>query len=648
VNRKIAVGERLKRNSKRTTVNCVRRDESIDIVSLSCMKSLLEIYRYTFSYRYQAIMTIVFNLLFVIFNLLSLILFIPFLQIIFQTDAIKDRIPKPDYNGGFIEFFKYCKESYNYFMQEMAAKDPKDALLFVCVTVFAAFLLKGIFRYGAIWHQSQLRMAVVRDIKDKLFAKALRLPLSYYTEERKGDLMARMNSDVGEIEIAVVSMLELVFREPFAILTSVLTLVYISPKLTLISFILLPLSAFVISRIGRSLKRTAKAGQEQMGLVYSSMDESLGGIRVIKAFNAIEYTKRKFGSINLRYQQLITKAFRKRDLSPPLNEVLGSGVMICLVWFGGIMILDGQSGLTGEDFIAFIIVFSQLLRPIQGIATSMANLNKAKPSQDRINEVLDTEETILERAGAKPLEVFKEGLEVDHVSFRYKEEFVLKNIRFSLKRGKTIALVGESGSGKSTIADLLPRFYDVTEGAIRIDGVDIREYKLEDLHRHIGIVSQESILFNDTVRNNIAFGLDDAPIEQVIEAAKIAHAHDFILNLDLGYDTPIGERGNKLSGGQKQRLSIARAVMKNPSILILDEATSALDTESEKIVQGALDELMKDRTTLIIAHRLSTVINADEILVLSKGKIIEQGTHAELLALKGNYFNLCSLQGIHS
>jgi subfamily B ATP-binding cassette protein MsbA len=302
--------------------------------------------------------------------------------------------------------------------------------------------------------------------------------------------------------------------------------------------------------------------------------------------------------------------------------------------------------LTGEKFIAFIIVFSQLLRPIQGIATSVGNLNKAMPSLDRINEILNTEETIEQQDGAIPLTTFDHSIEIDNVWFRYKDEMVLQDVSFSLKRGKTIALVGESGSGKSTIADLLPRFYDVTRGAIRIDGHDIRTYQLEDLHKHIGIVSQESILFNDTVRSNIAFGMDDAPLEKIMEAARIAHAHEFIINMENGYDSVIGERGNKLSGGQKQRLSIARAIMKNPSILILDEATSALDTESEKIVQGALDELMKDRTSLIIAHRLSTVKNADEILVLSKGKIAERGTHQELLDKKGLYHNLCSLQGI--
>lgn len=532
-------------------------------------------------------------------------------------------------------------------MQEMVKEDPKEALFFVCGAVLIAFFLKNLARYGAIWHQSQLRMAVVRDVKDSIFSKAMKLPLSFYTEERKGDLMSRMSSDVGEIEIAVVAILELIYREPFAIIITVGSLLYISPQLTLISFILLPVSAFVISRIGKSLKRTAKQGQEQNGIVFSTIEEALGGIKIIKAFNAIPFMVERFRKINLRHQQLITRTFRKKDLSPPLNEFLGAAVMICLVWFGGVMILDKDvNSLTGEGFITFIIVFSQLLRPIQGIATAVGNLNKAEASRDRINSILDTDEHIYEAEKPKTLDGLKRDIRLENVSFKYKDEWVLKNIHFDLKRGKTIALVGESGSGKSTIADLLPRFYDVNEGAIYIDDINIKEYGLEDLHRNIGIVSQESILFNDTVRNNIAFGRDDVSMELIVKAAKIAHADSFIEQLENGYDTVIGERGNKLSGGQKQRLSIARAVLKDPSILILDEATSALDTESERIVQVALDELMKDRTSLIIAHRMSTIINADEILVLSKGQIIERGKHQDLIALGGTYANLCGLQGI--
>jgi subfamily B ATP-binding cassette protein MsbA len=612
------------------------------------MKDILEIYRYTFSYKGRAILVIFCNLMFVIFNLLSLVLFIPFLQLIFKPAQKVPDVIEPTWNGGFLDFFSYAKDYYNFFMQKMVNEDPKQALLFVCVSVFMAFFLKNLFRYGAVWHQSELRMAVVRDIRNKLFLKALILPLSYHSDERKGDLMSRMNSDVGEIEIAVVSILELIYREPIAIIINVGTLIYLSPQLTLISFVLLPVSAFVISRIGKSLKRTAKAGQEQMGLLFSSIEEGLGGIRIIKAFNAIGQVYGAFEKVNLTHQKLITKTFRKRDLSPILNETLGAGVMMCLVWFGGSMILQTNEKqlLTGEVFITFVIVFSQLLRPIQGISSNITYLNKAKASLDRINEVLDADERIYELPQPVKLPELRSGVRYENVSFKYKDEFVLKNIDLNIPKGKTIALVGESGSGKSTLGDLLPRFYDVTEGTIYFDEIPITDCSLSDLRDHIGIVSQESILFNASVKDNIAFGMQGASMEEIIEAAKIANAHDFIMQLEDDYNTVIGERGNKLSGGQKQRLNIARAILKNPNILILDEATSALDTESEKIVQDALDHLMKDRTSIIIAHRLSTVLNADEIIVLSKGEIKERGTHKVLMALKGIYYNLCSLQGI--
>jgi subfamily B ATP-binding cassette protein MsbA len=603
------------------------------------MKEFLEIYRYTFTYRGRAILVIVSNLLFVIFNLISLVLFIPVLQLIFEPTEKVPELIEPHFSGNVLDSFSYIKDSYNYFMQKMVNEDPKDALLFVCISVFAAFFLKNLFRYAAVWHQSELRMAVVRDVRNKLFSKAMNLPLSFYSNERKGDLMARMNSDVGEIEIAVISVLEIVYREPIAIIINIAMLVYLSPQLTLISFILLPISAFVISRIGKSLKKTAKSGQEQMGIVYSSIDENLSGIRIIKAFNAIDQVYKAFKLINLKHQQLITKTFRKKDLSPILNETLGAGVMLCLVWFGGVMILEAQNDavLTGKVFLTFIIVFSQLLRPIQGIATNMAFLTKARASQDRINEILNTDERIYEVENPTALTELKTGI-------RY--EYVLKNINLTIGKGKTIALVGESGSGKSTLGDLLPRFYDVNEGSIFFDNIPITDCSILDLRNHIGVVSQESILFNTSVRDNIAFGMPNATLQEIENAARIANAHDFIMNLETGYDTNIGERGNKLSGGQKQRISIARAVLKNPTILILDEATSALDTESEKLVQDALDKLMKDRTSIIIAHRLSTIRNADEIVLLSKGEIKERGTHDELIQLKGMYYNLCSLQGI--
>lgn len=613
------------------------------------MKEIFEIHKYAFTYKMTAVLVIVCNLLFTIFNIISLILFIPFLQIIFLDPEEKvQKVVEPIYSGGFIEFFKYISEYYNYFMQSMVAEDPKKALLFVCLSVISAFFLKNFFRYGAVYHQSQMRMAVVRDIRNKLFDKALHLPLSFYSEERKGDIMSRMNSDVGEVEVAVVSVLELVYREPISIVIHISVLLYWSPSLTLFSFILLPISALVISRIGKSLKKTAKEGQHQMGVLNSAIEEGLGAIRIIKAFNAIPEVLNGFKKINLKHQQLITKTFRKKDLSSPLNETLGAFVMVCIVWFGGSMILDadGTSNLTGEKFIAFIVVFSQLLRPIQGISNSIGYMNKTKASIDRINTILNTDEKIHEVENPIKLKELTKGLTFNNVSFKYKDEYVLKNINFTIPKGKTYALVGESGSGKSTISDLLPRFYDVVEGEILFDDVNIRQAAIRDLRSHIGIVSQESILFNETAKNNICFGTNEASEEQIVAAAKIANAHDFIMNLENGYDTNIGERGNKLSGGQKQRMSIARAVLKDPSIMILDEATSALDTESEKLVQDALDKLMQERTSLVIAHRLSTIRNADQIIVLSKGEIKEMGTHDDLISKKGLYFNLCSMQGI--
>jgi subfamily B ATP-binding cassette protein MsbA len=616
-------------------------------LTFGAMKDFFEIYRYTFKYKSRAILVIIFNLLFVIFNLLSLILFIPFLQLIFQTNSLVEKLDAPEWNGSFTGLFSYAKDAYNYFMNEMIQNDPKQALLFVCVSVFVAFLLKNIFRYGAIWHQSELRMAVVRDLRANLFHKALHLPLNFYTNERKGDLISRMNSDVGEIEVAVVSILELIYREPVALIINIATLVYLSPSLTLISFILLPISAFVISRIGKSLKRTARQGQEQMGMLVSSIEEGLGGIRIIKAFNGVQQVFGAFQKINLTHQKLITKAFRKRDLSPLLNETLGAGVMLCLVWFGGSMILDNtNNSLTGEVFITFVIVFSQLLRPIQGIATNIASLNKAKASMDRINEILHADEVIIENKNPSRISNFNRSIRYEKVSFKYQDEFVLKNISIEIEKGKTIAIVGESGSGKSTFGDLLARFYDVNEGALFIDDVNIKDCSINDLRSQIGIVSQESILFNASIKENIAFGMPNASIDEIIEAAKIANAHDFISNLDKGYDTNIGERGNKLSGGQKQRISIARAVLKNPSILLLDEATSALDTESERVVQEALENLMNNRTSIVIAHRMSTVKNADLIVVLSKGEIIEKGKHDDLIKNKGVYFKLCQMQNI--
>ncbi len=610
------------------------------------MKTIKRLFSHTFIYKSDSVFTIVYNLLFVIFNLASLALFIPFLELIFKKDVPLEAPILPEFAGGFFGVLEYITGYYQYFMNNFLFEYGKEkTLIFICVSVLSAFFLKNLFRYLSVWHLSQLRMAVVRDVRNLLYAKSLRLPMRYYSEEKKGDLMARMSTDVNEIEFGVTSSLQLVFRDPIDVILTLAVLLYTSVELTLISLVVMPLSAFVISRIGKSLKRTARQGQDQMGRVFSIIDETLGGMRVIKAFNGLAFFQSKFERENLKHQLLLTKTFRKKDLSSPLNEFLGAFVMIVIVFFGGKLVLQENGGITGEQFIGFIIIFSQLLRPIQSIANNVGMLQKTKVSLDRIEEIMELHEGILDPE--KPVETrpMEEGIRLNKVSFSYGDVPVLKNIDLLIPKGKTVALVGESGSGKSTIADLIPRFYDVTQGQISIDNTNVKDFLVSDLRGRVGVVSQESILFNDSIRGNIAFGRPGASFEEIQDAARAANAHEFILQQENGYDTQIGDRGNKLSGGQKQRISIARAILKNPEILILDEATSALDTDSEKQVQEALERLMKNRTSLVIAHRLSTIKNADMIVVLSKGEIVEQGTHDELIAKQGEYYRLTQVQG---
>lgn len=610
------------------------------------MKTIKKLFSHTFIYKSDSVFTIVYNLFFVVFNLISLALFIPFLKLIFQSDLPTEAPLKPVYDGGFFGLFDFITGYYQYFMNNFLFQNGKEqTLVFICVSVLSAFFLKNLFRYLGIWHLSQLRMAVVRDVRNSLYAKSLRLPMRYYSEEKKGDLMARMSADVNEVEFGVMSALQLVFRDPIDVILTLSVLLYTSVELTLISLIVMPLSAFVISRIGKSLKRTARQGQDQMGRVFSIIDETLGGMRIIKAFNGLQLFQKKFERENLKHQLLVTKTYRKKDLSSPLNEFLGAFVMIVIVFFGGKLVLQENGGIGGEQFIGFIIIFSQLLRPIQSIATNIGVLQKTKVSLDRIEEIMELHEGILDPENPKQSTPMHEGIKFTDVSFSYGDVPVLKKINLFIPKGKTVALVGESGSGKSTIADLIPRFYDVSSGEITIDGVNIKDFLVGDLRARVGVVSQESILFNDSIRGNISFGKPNSSFEEIQQAALSANAHDFILQQEKGYDTSIGDRGNKLSGGQKQRISIARAILKNPEILILDEATSALDTDSEKQVQEALEKLMKNRTSLVIAHRLSTIKNADLIIVLNKGEIVEMGTHSELLRNESEYHRLISIQG---
>ena len=612
---------------------------------MTLMKSYLEIFRYTIKYRLHTFLVVLCNMFFVVFNLLSLVLFIPVLQLIFKKPESIEFVAKPEFHWGIPELFLYVKDYYNFTMTSMVKNNPLDALLFVCVSVMLTFFFKNLFRYGAVWFQSELRMAVVRDIRNKLFTKSMSLPLAYHTNERKGDLMARMVSDVNEIEIAVVCLLELLFREPFAVLINVATLIYLSPSLSLFSFLLMPISAFVISRIGKSLKRTAKKSQEQTSVMYSSMDEGIEGVRIIKAFNAANFVVRRFMQTNLKHQKLVTRTARKKNLSPLLNETIGAGVLLSLVWFGGRMILGGsEDALSGEIFMTFIIVFSQFLRPIQNISKNISNMIKSRASQDRINEILNLDEVVVDAPNASGISRFDKEIRFKNVSFQYESELVLDDISFSIKKGQNIALVGESGSGKTTLINLIPRFYNVSSGSIDVDGQKTNEIRIKDLRSMMSLVSQDPILFNSSVAENIAFGETQPDKDKIIEAAKIANAHGFIEKMQNGYDSLIGERGSLLSGGQKQRLSIARAMYKNPEILILDEATSALDLESEKLVQEALDRVMEERTCIVIAHRLSTIRKSDLILVLDKGKIVERGNHEDLLAQEGYYKKLFDLQ----
>lgn len=603
------------------------------------MKSLLKIVKYIVPYKTLAFLSVFSNILHVIFHLLSILAFIPFLQLLFGNEEKVTVEPEPSWTSDYItDLFSYKMTPY------IEQHGDSGALYFICIVVAVLFFLKNLFRYFAKFFLASIRSGVVRDIRRNVYQKILVLPLGFYSEEKKGDIISRITGDVQEIEWSIMNSLEMVFRDPISIVLSLVFMITINAELTLFSFILLPISGLIIGRIGKSLKRTSAKLQVRMGELLSNVEETLTGLRIIKAFNAEEASNQKFQGINEIYRNTMLRMFRKRDLASPLSEFLGAIVMVILVWYGGNMVIDPNVDFNGGEFIGYIAMFSQLLNPAKSLSTAYYNIQKGAASTERVDQVLQAEISIRDKANAQEVKSFEKTIEYKNLSFAYEDAKVLKNINLEIPKGKTVALVGQSGGGKSTMVDLLPRFYDPIEGGIFIDGKDVRDYKIKDLRALMGIVSQRSILFNDTIFNNIALGIENPSREAVIEAAKIANAHEFIEKLPEGYDTNIGDGGGKLSGGQQQRISIARAVLKNPPIMILDEATSALDTESEKLVQDALYKLMENRTSIVIAHRLSTIQHADEIIVMQDGEIVERGNHEHLIAQAGVYKKLTDLQ----
>jgi subfamily B ATP-binding cassette protein MsbA len=612
------------------------------------MKKFFGVLRYVKGYWTYGILNILFNILSVIFGLFSLTMLFPFLQVLLLT---KDEVIQETYNKGVQPFAmnaSWMTDFVNYNLSSIIIKYGKlDALALICLFVVISIFFKNLFRYLGMFFIAPIRNGVVRDMRNKMYDKVLRLPLSYYSEERKGDIMSRMTADVQEVEWSIMQSLEMIFREPLTIIIYLAFMVKISPQLSFFSFVLLPLSGLMIGRIGKSLRRSSAKSKEKMGLLLSIMEETLGGLRIIKGFNAEKKMNDHFRDENQQYTNISVKMYRKTDLSSPLSEFLGVSVMVVILYYGGKLVLGNDPSMTGSILILYIASFSQLLAPAKSFTTAYYNVQKGLASGERIDKILNAEINIQDAKDARNIQSFQKEIEYRNVSFAYREGevgWVLNGINLKIEKGKTIALVGQSGSGKTTLADMLPRFYDTTQGEILIDNQNIKALKLHDLRALMGIVTQESILFNDTVYSNIAFGIENVSEQQVIEAAKIANAHEFISQMPEGYQTNIGDRGSKLSGGQRQRISIARAVLKNPPILILDEATSALDTESERLVQDALNKLMKNRTSVVIAHRLSTIQHADEIIVMQKGKLIERGTHNELLLRNGAYKKLHDLQ----
>ncbi|MCG8749038.1 ABC transporter ATP-binding protein [Tenacibaculum finnmarkense] len=603
-----------------------------------------DILKYEKKYRKFTVLNIVFNILYAIFNVLSVLAFIPVLGILFGTD--KKIINEPNYEG-LSKIGDFLKDSFYHFISEkIKTEGDINTLVFICLLALSLFFLKNLFRYLASYVIAFLRTGIVKDLRDKLYDKIVELPISYFSEKRKGDIIARMTSDVQEVEGSIISSIETIVREPLTVIISISIMLFMSLKLTLFVFVLLPVSGIIISSISKKLKANSAKAQKETGNFLSFIEETLTGLRIIKGFNAQGVIATKFNNSTSNFKQLTTSVFHRKSLASPMSEFLGSATIIAILWYGGTEVLSKTSALQPDEFFGYIVLFYTVLNPIKLITSTFYNIQKGEASAERIMTVLNTENTIKDKSNATIKETFKNKIEFKNISFKYKDDYVLKDFTLTINKGETVALVGQSGSGKSTLANLITRFYDVNKGEVVIDDDNIRDITKKSLRNLMGIVSQDSILFNDTITNNLKLGSQNANDTAVLEAAKIANADEFIQNLPEKYNTNIGDSGNTLSGGQKQRLSIARAVLKNPPIMILDEATSALDTESEQLVQVALEKMMKNRTSLVIAHRLSTIQNADKIVVMKKGAIVEQGKHDELLAKKGEYYKLVTMQSL--
>ncbi len=581
----------------------------------------------------------IFNLLGAIFGAIQLSTLKPVLDVLFATPKV---IEKPIAWSFSIKSVgdNLMYELSNVILEYGSAK----ALIYLGIFMLIMVFLKVGFTYLALYVMVPLRNGVVRDIRNQIYKKILELPIGFFSDERKGDIIARMTGDVQEIDNSIMSSLEMLLKDPLIIIISLSCMIYMSPELTLFVFLLLPVVGYLIGKVGKSLKKPSMRGQNKMGELLSTIEESLSGLRIIKAFNAEKKIKEHFSNQNTEYYHIMNSLMWRRYLAHPMSEFLGTAVIVIILWYGGNLVLNKNSNLSPAEFMVYIAFFYTIINPAKSFTTAIYAVQKGLASMERIDKVMLAENNIIDKENPLPVKIFTSQIEYKDVTFRYKEDDVLKKVSLTIPIGKTVALVGQSGSGKSTFVDLLPRFYDVSKGQILVDGIDIRDYRIADLRGLMGNVNQDPILFNDTFFNNISFGVENATLEQVENAAKVANAHDFIIATSDGYQSNIGDRGGKLSGGQRQRVSIARAVLKNPPILILDEATSALDTESEKLVQEALENLMKNRTSIVIAHRLSTIKNADLICVFHEGEIVERGSHDELIVLDGIYKKLHGMQ----